>query len=115
MDLQLVFPAAFNDYGAARRMWRRVCLDAGLHTGGDDPKPTATIHDLGHTFGVHAAQAGVPIPRLQKLLGHASAHTTLRYVKHAPEAYFEEDAALIAASLSGLEDREGATRADLAR
>ena len=39
-------------------------------------------------------------------------HMTLRYMKHAPEAYFAEDAARIAASLSG--DAEGAASADLA-
>jgi len=31
-----------------------------------------TVHDLRHTFALHAAQAGVPIPRIQKLLGHAT-------------------------------------------
>ncbi len=37
-------------------------------------------------------------------------------MKHAPEAYFDEDAALIAASLSGAAlDREAATRTELAR
>ena len=49
-----------------------------------------------------AAQAGVPLPRIQKLLGHASAHMTLRYMKHAPEAYFEEDAARIAGAIAGI-------------
>lgn len=31
---------------------------------------------------------------------------TMRYARHAPEAYFVEDAARIAASLSGGTDRE---------
>ena len=54
--------------------------------------------------------------RLQKLLGHATPHMTLRYMQHAPEAYFAEDAARIAASLSGAApDREAATRSELAR
>lgn len=60
-----------------------------------------TVHDLRHTFGVHCAQAGVPLPRLQKLLGHASPTMTMRYMKHAPEAYFAEDAARVAASMCG--------------
>jgi hypothetical protein len=34
---------------------------------------------------------GVPIVRLQKLLGHSSPHMTLRYMKHAPESYFAGD------------------------
>jgi hypothetical protein len=31
---------------------------------------------------------------------------TMRYARHAPEAYFVEDAARIASSLSGATDRE---------
>jgi hypothetical protein len=31
---------------------------------------------------------------------------TMRYARHAPEAYFAEDAARIGASLSGAVDRE---------
>jgi hypothetical protein len=42
------------------------------------------------------------LPRLQKLLGHSSPLMTMRYMKHAPEAYFAEDAARVAASLQGL-------------
>lgn len=60
------------------------------------------------TFGVHAAQSGVPIVRLQKLMGHAAPYMTLRYMKHAPEAYFAEDAARIAGSIAGNPE----TRAD---
>lgn len=113
---ELVFRAPLSDYGKARRVWRKVCLQAGLHDGGKKPKPTATLHDLRHSFGVHAAQSGVPVVRLQKLLGHATPHMTLRYMQHAPEAYFAEDAARIAASLSGAApDREAATRSELAR
>ena len=59
------------------------------------------ICDLRHTFAVHCAQAGGPLPRIQKLLGHASPVMTMRYMKPAPEAYFVEDAARIAASIQG--------------
>ncbi len=51
------------------------------------------------------------IAPLQKLLGHATAAMALRYIKHAPEAYFAEDAAKVAASLTGLLDREREARA----
>jgi integrase len=83
----------------ARGTWRSACLRAGLHDGGRHPKPNATIHDLRHTFGVHAAKAGVPIARLQTLLGHATPAMTMRYMKHAPQEFFGEDAAKIAASI----------------
>ena len=62
--------------------------------------------DARHTFAVHAAQAGVPIVRLQKLLGHATATMTLRYMKHSPEAYLQEDGAAIADHMSGKTDKD---------
>jgi hypothetical protein len=40
---------------------------------------------------------------------------TLRYMKHAPESYFQEDAAKMAASLSGERNREAEAQAVLAR
>ena len=47
-------------------------------------------------------------------MGHASAIMTLRYLRHAPESYFAEDAARIAASVS-VQDREAQATAALAR
>jgi integrase len=102
-----VFPSPLGDYRALRRIWCRVCRAAGVDG--------ATLHDCRHTFGVHCAQAGVPIARLQKLLGHATPAMALRYMKHAPEAYFSEDAARVAASLSGDLDREREARIAAAR
>lgn len=64
----LVFPGAYQDYGAVRRAWDRACQAASI--------AGATPHDARHTFAVHAAMAGVPIVRLQKLLGHATATMT---------------------------------------
>jgi hypothetical protein len=40
---------------------------------------------------------------------------TLRYMKHAPESYFAEDAARVAASLKGERNREAEAQAALAR
>jgi integrase len=103
----LLFPGAVQDYGTVRRTWRAICKAAGI--------AGATPHDARHTFAVHAAQAGIPIVRLQKLLGHADPTMTLRYMKHAPEAYLDQDAAAIAAHMSGETDRETAARAEAAR
>lgn len=103
----LIFAAAFNDYRAARRVFSRACRSAGLQK--------VTLHDLRHTFAVHAAQSGVPIPRIQKLLGHSTVAMAMRYMKHAPEAYFAEDAARVAGSLTGDLDRERNERVGLAR
>ena len=102
----LVFPGPLQDYGHIRRAWRAVCTAAKI--------AGATPHDARHTFAIHATQAGVPIVRLQKLLGHATAIMTMRCMKHAPEAYLDEDAAAIAGHLTGV-DAEAVARAEAAR
>jgi len=38
-------------------------------------------HRLRHTFGTDMARAGVRLPVLQKMMGHADAKTTLQYIK----------------------------------
>ncbi len=102
-----VFPHPFGSYQLAQRMFQRACRKAGLHD--------VRIHDLRHTFGVHCAQAGIPIVRIQKLLGHSTPAMTFRYMNHAPGNYFVEDAARVGASLSGTADREASAQAELAR
>ena len=49
------------------------------------------------------------------MLGHTSLVMTMRYLRHAPEAYFDQDAERAAASISGLLDPENAARAELRR
>jgi integrase len=102
----LVFPEQ-QDYGAVRRAWNRACRAAKV--------AGATPHDARHTFAVHAAQAGIPIVRLQKLLGHATATMTMRYMTHAPEAYLDQDAAAIVLRMTGTADPEGEARIAAAR
>jgi hypothetical protein len=48
-------------------------------------------------------------------MGHATVAMTLRYLKHAPESYFAEDAARVAGSLTGATDAEAAATAALLR
>jgi integrase len=102
-----VFPFPYNSYQRAHRVFRAACVQAGLHQ--------VHIHDLRHTFGVHCAKAGIPLARIQKLMGHATPVMTLRYLKHAPESYFSEDAARLAASLTGAHDREAEAAVALLR
>jgi len=40
---------------------------------------------------------------------------TMRYMKHAPEAFLDQDAAAVAAHLSGESDQEAVARAAAAR
>ena len=104
---EMVFPGPLGDWRRAYRRFRTAAKRAGLHG--------VTVHDLRHTFGVHCAQSGVPLPRLQKLMGHASPVMTMRYMQHAPESYFAEDAARVAASLTGEQARERSARSSLVR
>ena len=103
----LVFAGDFQRYGVLRQVWDATCTAGGISG--------ARPHDARHTFAVHAAQAGVPIVRMQKLLGHATATMTLRYMKHAPEAFLDEDAATVAAHLTGVKNVEAEARVVAAR
>jgi len=40
----------------------------------------ANIHSLRHTFGAHAAMAGIDLPTLKELMGHSDIKTTMIYV-----------------------------------
>jgi integrase len=103
----LVFPDDAQIYGKVRRTWAAICQAAEI--------AGATPHDARHTFAAHAAQAGIPIVRLQKLLGHADPTMTMRYMKHAPEAYLDQDAAAIVARMTAMADPETVARTEAAR
>jgi integrase len=92
-----VSPAPFT-YQAAERIFARVVRRLAW--------PHTVVHDLRHTFGVHAVMAGVALPRLQTILGDKTPAMTLRYAQHAPEPHAQDDAARIAASMAGSADRE---------
>jgi integrase len=91
--LDPVFPGDLGVYERAYETFRTAVRRAGLQH--------ASLHDLRHTFGVHCAQAGVPLPRLQKMLGHSSPVMTMRYMKHDPRNYFADDATRLSANLRG--------------
>ena len=42
------------------------------------------IHSLRHAYATHQLEAGLPVHLLQRLLGHRSIHSTLRYVHWVP-------------------------------
>lgn len=43
------------------------------------------IHALRHAYATHQLEAGLPVHRLQRLLGHTDIHSTLRYVHWVPD------------------------------
>lgn len=49
-----------------------------------------TLHDLRHTFASHLATAGVPIPVIKELLGHADISTTMIYAHLSPGIHESE-------------------------
>jgi site-specific recombinase XerD len=52
--------------------------------------PTANPHRLRHTFGSDTVRAGISLPALEQLMGHAQIHTTMLYVQLAPQDVWNE-------------------------
>jgi integrase/recombinase XerD len=59
------------------------------------------IHALRHAYATHQLAAGLNVERLQRLMGHSSIHTTLRYVHWLPSAREGEGALDLIAQLEG--------------
>ena len=50
----------------------------------------ANPHRFRHTFGSDMIRAGVSLPALQRLMGHANIETTMLYVRISPQDVYEE-------------------------
>lgn len=50
----------------------------------------ANPHRFRHTFGADMARAGISLPALMRLMGHASIRTTMLYIELAPRDVWEE-------------------------
>jgi site-specific recombinase XerD len=48
-------------------------------------KKIGGIHSLRHAYATHQLEAGLPVHRLQRLLGHQDLHSTLRFVHWVPD------------------------------
>ncbi len=57
------------------------------------------IHALRHAYATHQLAAGLQVERLQRLMGHRSIQTTLRYVHWVPSAHEGEGALDLIAQL----------------
>jgi integrase len=69
-------PKTGTRYTTIKTAWLTACRNAGLSN--------LRFHDLRHTFGTRAADAGVPLPAIRDVMGHRSIHTTERYA-HATD------------------------------
>ena len=96
-----VFPSA-EDAAISRSselsLWRKVRRAAGI----DDVR----LHDLRHTFASHAVLAGVPLPVVSRLLGHAQMRMTLRYA-HVSDQETQAAAERIGSAIATLLSRDG--------
>jgi site-specific recombinase XerD len=52
--------------------------------------PQANPHRFRHSFGSDMVRAGISLPALMHLMGHADIHTTMLYVQLAPEDVWRE-------------------------
>lgn len=57
--------------------------------------PQANPHRLRHTFGTDMARAGISIPALMHLMGHAHIRTTMLYVQLSPQDVWREYACAV--------------------
>jgi site-specific recombinase XerD len=66
------------------------------------------IHALRHAYATHQLAAGLAVERLQRLMGHTSIHTTLRYVHWLPSAGDGEGELDLIAQLARTRETDGA-------
>lgn len=64
-----------------REWFKNACKAAGVNG--------FTWHDLRHTFGSRLAMAGIPLRRIQELMGHKTIQITCRYAHLAPEGQLD--------------------------
>jgi len=78
-------------YATLLSFLKKLCVDHGvLATDGSVP----TIHSMRHTYATLLEEKGLPLSHIQRLLGHSSIRSTLRYV-HGNGAAAREGANLI--------------------
>ncbi|WP_425154737.1 tyrosine-type recombinase/integrase [Candidatus Palauibacter sp.] len=80
--------------GKLRGAWTGLRAAAGLSE--------VRWHDLRHTYGVHCAAGGMPLPELQNRMGHSTIQQTMEYAEYAPpERSRHYDRALDSMGLAG--------------
>jgi site-specific recombinase XerD len=67
--------------------------------------PRANPHRCRHTFGADMVRAGISLPALQRLMGHAHIQTTMLYIQLAPQDVWREYARALARRASDTSPR----------
>jgi site-specific recombinase XerD len=67
--------------GTAQKIFEHAKERAGIQHG-------QGIHSLRHSFATHLMEAGVPLPVIQRLMGHSSLSTTAKYL-HVTSQHLE--------------------------
>lgn len=84
--------APIDGHNFASRQWRQACELAGL--------PGVHLHDLRHTYASRLVQQGVPLERVQLLLGHADLSTSQIYAHLVPTDDWDEVRAALSTSVT---------------
>ncbi len=93
-DLLFPKPGTFNEpYKCINDPFKRVLRKAGLDN-------SIRIHDLRHTFASLTLKSGAGLPEVQKLLGHSSITTTMRYI-HLQDKELKEYSNAVAEKIDG--------------
>jgi len=70
-------PSTHLGIGSAQRAFSRAKAQSGVEKVGG-------IHSLRHAYATHQLESGLPVHQLQRLLGHDSLQSTMRYVHWVP-------------------------------
>jgi integrase len=107
-----------NGRNFGERQWKRACEEAGFFVErrrGDRTVRTATVtpHDLRHTYASRLVQQGVPLERVQLLLGHEDLKTTQRYAHLRPTDDWDQVRAALSTSLTAARAAGGVRGGDV--
>src|SRR5436305_10389667 len=67
-------------------IWERPSCGFAVKATGLQANP----HRFRHSFGADMVRAGISLPALMRLMGHAHIHTTMLYVQLSPQDVFAE-------------------------
>lgn len=79
---ELVLRGACGPGGSLQKSWRTAFKRAAAAIG----HPDLRVHDLRHLTAINLVRAGLDLPTVQRVLGHASLLSTLRYADYADES-----------------------------